>query len=244
MQGLILAAGKGTRLKQYTESIPKVMVDVCGKPLIMQSLERLYEQGIRETIIVVGYKKECIIDNLGPFYKDMKLVYVENEIYETTNNVYSLYCAVPALHEDFLLVEGDLLYSKELLDKAVAEKNDCNIVVSRYNRETMNGTVIRADGERAVELVIKKRQAADFDYDNVWKTVNIYYFGKAFAAKFFDLLTWYIKNGNLNNYYELVLGALVYYGDDTIKIVPVDEGEWFEVDDENDLLIARNSGGF
>ncbi len=244
MQGLILAAGMGTRLKQYTESIPKVMVEVHEKPIIMHSLERLYEQGVRETIIVVGYKKDYIIEKCGNLYKDMRLVYVENEIYDKTNNVYSFYCAVPHIHEDFLLVEGDLLYSRKLMDKALEEKNDCNIVVSRYNAETMNGTVIRADGCKALELIVKKRQFAGFDYENVWKTVNIYYFGKAFSDKFFDQLSLYIRNGNLNNYYELVLGSLIYYGDDNIKIVPVDAEEWFEVDDENDLMIARQSGGF
>jgi choline kinase len=244
MQGLILAAGMGTRLKTLTQSVPKVMIKVNNKPLIMQSLERLYEQGVTETVIVVGYKKECIIDGLGSFYKDMKLTYVENSVYETTNNVYSLYCAAPYLNEDFLLVEGDLLYSRELLDKAVARKNGCNIVVSRYNPETMNGTVIRAKGDKAVELVVKKRQPADFDYSDVWKTVNIYYFSKEFAQKYFELLSWYIKNGSLNNYYEFVLGALLYYGEDDIRIIPVDEKEWFEIDDEKDLEIARQSGGF
>ena len=74
--------------------------------------------------------------------------------------------------------------------------------------------------------------------------MNIYYFGEAVAKKYFELLSWYVKNGSLNNYYEFVLGGLIYYGDDDIRIVPVDESEWFEVDDERDLEIARQSGGF
>lgn len=244
MQGLILAAGMGTRLGEYTKEVPKVMMEIDGKPLLFAALQRLYEQGVTETIIVVGYKKEYIIERCGDSYKEMKLTYVVNDRYATTNNVYSFYLASQHLNDEVLMVEGDLLFSKELLDQAVSEKHDCNIVVSRYNRQTMNGTVISVDGDKATGLIIKKFQGEDFDYDKVWKTVNIYYFGKNFMEKFSKMLELYVQTGNLGNYYELVLGALIYYGDDDIRIVPVAEEDWFEVDDERDLMIAREHGGF
>jgi choline kinase len=244
MQGLILAAGMGTRLGEYTKEIPKVMVEVQGQPLLFYALERLYEQGVTETIIVVGYKKEYIMEKCGNAYKDMKLTFVENERYSTTNNVYSFYLASQHVTDDVLMVEGDLLFSKELLDYTISTKHDCNIVVSKYNPETMNGTVISADGDQATGLIIKKFQTEGFDYDKVWKTVNIYYFGKQFMEKFSKMLGLYVETGNLNNYYELVLGALIYYGDDDIRIVTVDEDDWFEIDDERDLMIARKHGGF
>lgn len=244
MQGLILAAGMGTRLGEYTKDIPKVMVAVQDKPLLFYALERLYEQGVKETVIVVGYRKEYIMEKCGDYYKDMKLTFVENELYASTNNVYSFYLASKHLNDEVLMVEGDILFDKEVLDKAVATKTDCNIVVSKYNPETMNGTVIANEGTKATSLIIKKYQTEDFCYDNVWKTVNIYYFGKEFINKFSRMLELYVETGNLNNYYELVLGALIYYGDDDINIVTVDESDWFEVDDERDLMIAREHGGF
>ena len=244
MQGLILAAGMGTRLGQYTNDIPKVMVEVNDRPLIFYALERLYEQGVRETIIVVGYMKEYIMEKCGDSYKDMNLVYVENDRYATANNVYSFFLAAKHIREELLLVEGDLLFSKELLDKTLCEKHDCNIAVSRYNPETMNGTVIIAKDDMAKELVIKRKQYEGFDYLEAWKTVNIYYFGKRFIYKFLKTLGVYVETGNLNNYYELVLGSLIYYGDDDIRIAPVGEELWFEIDDETDLEIARAHGGF
>ncbi len=244
MQGLILAAGMGTRLGERTKDIPKVMMDVEGKPLIMYALQRLYEQNVSETIIVVGYKKEYIMEKCGDHYKEMKLIYVINDRYETTNNVYSFYLATEQIHDDLLMVEGDLLFSKELLDRTVADKHDCNIVVSKYNRETMNGTVIKAENDEARALITKKFQGEGFDYDSAWKTVNIYYFEREFMKKFSRMLQLYVETGNLNNYYELVLGALIYYGDDDIRIVVVDENDWFEIDDEKDLLIAREHGAF
>ncbi len=247
MQGLILAAGMGSRLGEYTKDVPKVLVEVAGQPLIMHALERLLEQGVEETIIVVGYMKESIMEQCGDSYKGMKLKYVINERYETTNNVYSFYLAMKVVKSDVLMVEGDLLFSSKVLEVVLREKRDCNIVVSRYNPNTMNGTVIETgeNSDIARALVIKKRQGKDYDYENAWKTVNIYYFGQTFIEKKFrPTLDLYISNGNLNNYYEFVLGALIYYGDDDIRIVPVDEEMWFEVDDERDLMIARENGGF
>lgn len=244
MQGLILAAGMGTRLGEYTKDIPKVMVEVQGQPLLFYALQRLYEQGAKETIIVVGYKKEIIMSRCGDHYKDMKLTFVENMIYSSTNNVYSFYLASKYITDDVLMVEGDLLFSKDILARAVNKKHDCNIVVSKYNPETMNGTVISAEDDKATALIIKKFQKEGFDYDSVWKTVNIYYFGKEFIEKFGKALELYVETGNLGNYYELVLGSLIYFGDDDIRIVPVAEEDWFEIDDERDLMIAREHGGF
>ena len=244
MQGLILAAGKGRRLGEYTREIPKVMLEVNGKSLMLYALDRLSEQRVTETIIVVGYKKEYILEKWGTEYKGMKLRYVENDQYETTNNVYSFFLATKYIHEELLMVEGDLLFAKNVLDCAVSNKHDCNIVVSKYNYATMNGTVVRSDGNKAISLTVKMFQQEGFDYENVWKTVNIYYFSESFIRKFARMLEMYVETGNLSNYYELVLGALIYLGDDDIRIVPVDENEWFEIDDENDLTIARKHGEF
>lgn len=239
MQGLILAAGMGTRLKEYTANNPKVMVEINGRPLIEYALERLFEQGVRETIIVVGYMKDCIIERCGDSYKSMKLTYIENSLYASTNNVYSFYLAGKQITDELILVEGDLLFDKGILDQVLLGKHDCNIVVSRYNASTMNGTVIRARDNIVKELIIKKKQNDDFDFADVWKTVNIYYFSKTFIQKYIKALGLYIETGNLSNYYELVLGSLIYYGDDDIVINPVEESTWFEIDNEKDLMIAR-----
>lgn len=245
MQGLILAAGMGSRLGEYTQDKPKVLVEVQNLPLIMYALERLYEQGVEETFLVVGYRKERIMEICGNAFNTMKITYVENDLYETTNNVYSFYLATKFVTQELLMVEGDLLFSPAVLVAAVKEKRDCNIVVSKYNPKTMNGTVVFAEEQQAQSLVVKSRQGKSFDYDNAWKTVNIYYFSKDFfIKKFAPAIALYVSNGNLNNYYELVLGSLIYYGDDDIQITVVDEKEWFEIDDEQDLMIAQKHGSF
>lgn len=243
MQGIILAAGKGKRLGKYTEDIPKVLVDVNGTPLLLNALQRLYEQGVNEVIIVVGYMKEKIVHACGNEYHGMKITYVVNEQYETTNNVVSFYLATKYIQEDAILVEGDLLFGSNLLPRLLEKKHECNILVSKYNPDTMDGTVILAEGEKAKLLLVNRMQGADFDYSNVWKTVNVYMFGKEFLEKkLAPAVALYVNTGNLNSYYELVIGSLIYYGDSDISIVPISEEEWFEIDDEQDLLIAKEQG--
>ena len=181
MQGLILAAGMGKRLKQYTDRKPKVLIEVHEICLLTNALEQLIKQGVKETIIVVGYKKEMIIEKYGFEYKNMKIIYVENCLYEHTNNIYSFYLAQEYINDDILMLEGDLLYQEEVLKQLNHSEAECSILVSKYNQKTMNGTVIMADQNgNAKSLVLKDMQGAEFDYTNAWKTVNIYKMKKHF----------------------------------------------------------------
>ncbi len=69
MQAVVLAAGKGTRLRPLTEDKPKVLVEVDGKPLIEDVMDNLIEVGATEFVLVVGYMKEKIIERYGDEYE-------------------------------------------------------------------------------------------------------------------------------------------------------------------------------
>lgn len=240
MQGLILAAGMGKRLKKHTECKPKVLMNVQDICLLTNALEQLVRKGIKETVIVVGYKKEMIIEKYGFEYKGMKIIYVENCLYETTNNIYSFYLAENYIHDDVLMLEGDLLYNYDLLDEISKSDAECSILVSKYNKETMNGTVILADENgQAKSLVVKDMQGENFDYENAWKTVNIYKIKKDFIKKhLFPAVKFYINTEDSDSYYEKALGSIIYYNKHDIRIIKVKEEEWFEIDDETDLKYA------
>ncbi len=243
MQAIILAAGMGTRLKDKTMNIPKALLPVNGIPLIINSLNILSIKNISEVIIVVGYLKEKIKETIGNEYKGMKITYVENDIYDKTNNIYSLYLTKNYVKEDFLLLECDLYFPNKLIDYIINLNNDCSILVSKYNFKTMNGTVIIFDKDYNVtELFVKSKQNNGFSYDDKYKTVNIYKFKKEFfLKKYIPQIKTYMDVESLNSYYELVLGALIYYNNDNIKAIVVDENLWREIDDENDLIIAEET---
>jgi len=246
MQAIILAAGFGKRLQPITNEIPKSLVKVSGVPLIINALNHLSAHGITETIIVVGHKKEELINAVGHTFGKMQVTYVENPLFEKTNNVYSLYLAMNYIHDDILLLEGDLFYEKGLISAITVENGaECNILASKFNSETMDGTVIECDeNNKVLSLIIKREQSSGFDYSNKHKTVNVYRLSKGFIKnKFAPAIELYIKTQSLQSYYELVLGALIYYGNSDVRMVPIEDTEWCEIDDINDLNIANEKFG-
>jgi len=242
MQAILLAAGFGSRLRPLTDHLPKSLTEINGTPLIINALSILANNGVNETIIVIGHMREKIIERIGFEVNGMKITYVENVIYHNTNNIYSLYLTKDYIIDDVLLLECDLFYNDELIKSILRGSASCNILVSAYNSDTMEGTVIKVDKENnALNLIVKKQQGSEFDFTDMKKTVNIYKFSKEFMAlKYMPAIELYVKTQNVNSYYELVLGSLIYYGNDNIKVVEVDESEWSEVDDLRDLKIAED----
>ena len=241
MQAIILAAGMGSRLRPLTKEMPKALTEVNGQPIITNTLDILSEFKISNVTIVVGYLGDKIKEACGNAYKGMKIQYISNELYSSTNNNYSLYLAKDVVYEDILLIECDILFKKEILDKMMEYKSECSILVSPYNKETMDGTIIYTDSnDKAIELVLGKYQKSDDDFSKAYKTINIYKFSYEFwQNKFVPELENYINNYDKNSYYEQVLGALIYYRDSDIRIICEDENDWGEIDNVQDLLLAE-----
>ena len=95
MKALILAAGFGKRLRPITNTIPKSMVEVNGTPLLVNALNNLTALGITEIGIVVGHMAEYIRSAIGSEFNGAVISYFENPRYLETNNIVSLYKAVP-----------------------------------------------------------------------------------------------------------------------------------------------------
>ncbi|WP_029233786.1 phosphocholine cytidylyltransferase family protein [Butyrivibrio sp. VCB2006] len=239
MKALILAAGYGKRLQPLTNVIPKSMVEVNGTPLLVNALDNLIEVGIKEIGIVVGHMADYIKDKIGNVYKGAVITYYENSRYLETNNVVSLYIAKDFCNDDMLMLECDIYYNKDIIEQLMRGKGECSILVSPFNRETMDGTVIRVEEDKAIELILGSWQKSDFEYADVRKTVNMYRFTKEFVLKYIPLVSWYVKVMGEHSYYEKVLGSLLYLKECDIRVVEVPENAWCEIDDADDLARAR-----
>ena len=240
MKALILAAGYGKRLKPITNEIPKSMVEVNGTPLLVNALNILTELGINDIGIVVGHMADYIKKNIGLCYKGAKISYFENDRFLETNNVVSLYKAIDFCDDDMLMLECDIYYHKEMIEKLLEGKGECSILVSPFNPDTMDGTVIRVEDDKAQELILGKWQDKEFDYNNTRKTVNMYRFTKQFITKYMPLIRWYVKYMGEQSYYEKVLGSMLYLREIDVRVVEVPEEMWCEIDNIEDLSRARN----
>jgi len=182
MQAIILAAGMGRRLGDYTKENTKCMVPVNGVPLIDRLLAQLSRQQLQRVVIVVGYKGKALRDHIGQRYDDrLKIEYAENPVYDKTNNIYSLAIVKDKLQEDdTLLIESDLIFSDRLIPMIVGDPHPNLALVAKY--ETwMDGTMVRLDDEQNIVNFISK-DAFDYnDVDQYYKTVNIYKLSRDFS---------------------------------------------------------------
>ncbi len=118
---IFLAASRGSELKELTEDRPKVLIDINGKPLIEQSIDIFNEHDIKDITIVRGYKKEA--------FKFQNIKYIDNDKYETTGELTSLYLAKKEIVDHVIISYGDILYRKYILSRLLEEKGDITIVV-------------------------------------------------------------------------------------------------------------------
>ena len=240
MKALILAAGYGRRLRPITDSIPKSMVPINGTPLLVNALNNLAMVGIESIGIVVGHMANYIREKIGNEWQGIPISYYENSRYLETNNVVSLYQALDFCDDDMLMLECDIYYHAEMLEKLKESQGEVSILVSPFNPDTMDGSVIETEGEKALGLVLGAWQGEEYDYMGKKKTVNMYRFSKDFVVnKYAPLLRWYVENMGENSYYEKVLGSLLYYREIDARIVEVPEDMWCEIDDITDLERAR-----
>jgi choline kinase len=183
LQAIILAAGMGRRLGELTRSRAKCMVQVCGKTLIERQLNSLSELGIKKAVIVVGYEADGIRNLIGNEFKGMEIIYVFNEKYAITNNIYSLWLARNYLiQEDTILLESDIIFDKSLLSRIVSSEHDNVVAVAKYE-PWMDGTVTLVDEKDKVIAFVNKTGFRWEYVNNYFKTINIYKFSSEFSRK-------------------------------------------------------------
>ena len=174
MQGMILAAGMGKRLKDLTKDNTKCMVKVNGVSLIERMLSQLDQLNLSRIVIVVGYKGDLLKSYIQGLGVKTPITYVENPIYDQTNNIYSLFLARDYLCQaDTLLLESDLIFEDTVLNEIINAPRDSLALVDKYE-SWMDGTVVRLRSDDSIYDFTSSRK---MDFSNSWKyykTVNIY----------------------------------------------------------------------
>jgi histidinol-phosphate/aromatic aminotransferase/cobyric acid decarboxylase-like protein/choline kinase len=239
MQAIILAAGMGKRLGELTQGDTKCMVKVNGIPLIDRTLTQLSKLALSRVIIVIGYKGENLKNYVGNEYKGLKIEYINNPVYDTTNNIYSLSLAKEELQkEDTLLIESDLIFDDALFPMIVNDPYPNLALVAKY--ETwMDGTMVCIDADCNIVNFVPKQAFRYEDVDVYYKTVNIYKFSREFSSnEYVPFLDAYSKVMGNNEYYEQVLRVLTLLHSSTLKALPISDEKWYEIDDIQDLDIA------
>lgn len=242
MQAVILAAGLGSRLKKLTENNTKSMVEVNGISLMERMLRILDTKSLSNIVVVTGYKSEFFINYIKSLNINTKLTFINNEIYDKTNNIYSMYLAKDEMiKEDSILLESDLIFDDKMISELLEDNRENLALVAKYEC-WMDGTCLKINENEEILNFISGKEFNFDDADKYFKTINIYKFSKEFSKNiYFPFLEAYMSANGKNDYYEAVLKTIIDLGKNHIfaKVIS-DDIKWYEIDDEQDLDIASS----
>jgi len=244
---IILAAGRGKRLGNYTENLPKGMVELQGKPILRWQLQNIKKIDNANIIIVRGYKKEKL--------EELNEIFIENDDYENTNMVTSLWCAKDFFGDSFVMAYSDIVYNSDILKKLLKSKKNISVVVDRkweaYWKNRRSNIL-----EDTESLSLNKNGSISSIGQKVLDTKDIIgqYIGLVYFQKHgVELVKNIIQkeiNANQNDESYICEGKMLnelYVTDllqglinDGIDIYPLwIDGGWIEIDTKQDLMLAH-----
>jgi histidinol-phosphate/aromatic aminotransferase/cobyric acid decarboxylase-like protein/choline kinase len=239
MQAIILAAGMGKRLGDFTKDKTKCMVEVSGEKLINRLLDQISRYHLDKIILVVGFKGDDLIAHIGNSYKGITVEYVWNKDFSKTNNIFSLWLARDYLiSDDTYLFESDLILDDNIIDAVFSSNLENFALLSRF-KSWMDGTVVTIDQDNKILRFVPKKE---FNFDQIseyFKTVNIYRFSASFSKNIYlPFLDAYSHVIGKNDYYEQVLKVLLSLEKIELNGLVIDSFDWYEIDNYDDLRNA------
>jgi len=137
-KAVILAAGEGKRLRPFTETMPKVMLPVANKPLLEHVFDAVKKSGITEVIVVVGYKKEVIMEYFKD-YTDIKITYVTQD--RQLGTAHALLQAEPYIKDSFIVLAGDNIIDSKSIEALMKDQSDYSLLIKEHPHPSKYGVV-------------------------------------------------------------------------------------------------------
>jgi len=232
-KAVILAAGRGTRMRELTNEVPKPMVEVRGKPILQHILEGLASVGVEQALIVVGYRKEAIQDYFADGHRiGLHLQYIEQLTQDGTGRVVGL--AKPYSDDQpFLLIYGDILVDPSAYQRLRVLADAEMLIAVKYLTDVSKGGAVYVDENFYLTDLREKQDATGVETH--WYNAGLY----AFRSSIFPFIEKLEKSPR--GEYELTdaIRAMAKAG---LKIKAVEiKGDWADVRDP-EILQALNKG--
>ena len=236
MKAIILAAGTASRLRPLTLHTPKSLLKVGERTLLQRSMDALVANGIREFCIVTGYLHEMIEDFVRQTYGDsISVTFIYNEVYETTNNIYSLWLArLEAEGQEVLLLDSDLLYDGQIVGRILTDGHDNVPTLIRHELGEEEMKVVMND-EGAITEISKTCNPAQA----AGESLGIERMGKAYTTALYKELEVMMNEEHMENtFYELAFLRLIAKGS-TFSVLDVTDLFSCELDTVEDFENAK-----
>lgn len=205
---------------------PKCLLNIGGITLIDYQISCFKKIGINRIFIVTGYHFEMIQNHVTD-----NVIYIKNNDYASTNNLYSIWAARDFLNDDFICVYGDLFFEQPILENCINDNNDVCLVLERNTRnETMKA---RIDNNYIVEVNKKiSEHSASGNFIGMAK------FKKSMIPLLFNEISKLVDDGNYNSYYTDAIESMIKKGS-KINFVETKNFSWLDVDEKFEFEEAK-----
>lgn len=237
---LILAAGYGSRIADVTEN-PKSLLPVNGKPLMDWHFEAWKDAGIRNVVVVTGYKRDMLEEYLSKFKKDFDISFAVNEDYRVKGNTYSFYYGLEKVQGDFLLFDADLIYDPSILKTFVNDKGANQILVGDSSIDDIESAKAMVDKDGFVRMTIDKRAVSEEErerYRFAGEAIGILKFSKDYRDDMYDACKKFLADEkNISKNWEHVMNEFLM--DHDMAVHQTTSERWVEIDNREDLDKAK-----
>lgn len=238
MKAIILAAGVGKRLGKEAENRPKSLLKFAGMSLLERHFQLLQKLGIETVILVVGYQSQMIKEEITRLNLNSWVKIIENPHY-TQGSVISLWCAKEflATGEEVLLMDADVLYDAQILERLVhTKKTNCFLLDRHFE-----------DGVEPVKLCVKNGLLVEFrkeinpqlSFDFQGESVGFFKFSGAVAQRLAQRTDFYAQNALENEPYEDVIRDLLLETPSAFNYEDITGYSWIEIDFPEDIIKAK-----
>lgn len=234
IKAVILAAGMARRLQPLTNSTPKCLLPIGGKTLLSRMLDTLWHAGIHHLVMVTGFEAEQIRNHVAVHHPDFDCEFIHNELYDQTNNAYSLWLTRRAIEGDqLLLMDSDILFHPAIISTLISQKPSC---LALRNTGKLGDEEIKVKPDK--DGYVFKISKTILPEEAIGESLGIEFFSESDTTRLFDITDSFIRIGQrVNDFYEAAFEEAIATGM-KIKPVPIGNLPCMEIDTAADLELA------
>lgn len=244
LTALILAAGYGSRIADVTTN-PKSMLPINEKALMDWHFESLAQVGIKDVVVVTGYKRNVLEDYLSKFKSNFNLQFAINDDYKIKGNTYSLFFGLEKVETEFLLFDADLIYDTEILRAFVEDKNANQILVGESSIDDIECAKTMVDKDGFVRMTIDKRAVTEAEkakYRFAGEAIGILKFSKEYRDDMFNECKKFLADeSNVSKNWEHVMNEFLLSHE--MSVHQSVSNKWVEIDNREDYMRAQKLFG-
>ena len=230
MIGVILAAGMAKRLRPLTDEKPKCLLEVGGKTLLQRTVDAMISAGVKEFVVVTGYRENMIREFLTVNYPQYTVHFIDNPDYEHNNNIFSLWLAMQQLHgSEVLLMDSDILCDPEAV-RRVARKTNPALAMQQHELGEEEMKIVVDEAGRITEISKTCSPA-----DAIGESVGIEKMTLTYTEAIYqELRKMILDEGLIDIFYERAFERLIPQGH-TFEVVDTTDLFSYELDTPEDL---------